>query len=494
MATWLPLASTFTGYAGRYVDPALSFALGWNYWFKYTVQTPNNLTAGALVLQYWVSRETVNPGVFIAVFLVTVFLINYFGVKYFGEVEFWLSSIKIVVIVALMILSIVLAAGGGPNHVVTGFHYWNDPGAFAEYISTGATGRFFAFWSVLTTAVFAFLGSELVGVTVGECANPRKVIPRAIRLTFYRILVFYVGLVLLLGLIIPYNSPQLATSAKAGTSAAASPFVAAIQLSGIKTLPAILNGAILIFVLSAANSGALFVVFLCLKPLSAFIDVLTSIALDLYTSTRTLYALAVEGNAPKIFTWTNKSGIPVPALVMSSLIAFLAFLNVNTSSSVVFTYFVNLTTIFGLLTWISILVTHISFIRARKAQDISDSALVYVAPLGIYGSYCALFFAVIVSIFKGFNYFTHSSVYGNFDYKNFITAYLGIPLYLIMILGFKFTMKSQRVRPEEADFYGGKARIDREEEDYLEKERIRRLDQSATKWERVYDHTIGILF
>lgn len=78
--------------------------------------TPNQLTAAALVLQYWVPREKVNPGVFIAVFLVIIVCINYVGVRFFGELEFWLSSIKVTVIVALIILSLVLALGGGPDH------------------------------------------------------------------------------------------------------------------------------------------------------------------------------------------------------------------------------------------------------------------------------------------------------------------------------------------------------------------------------------------
>jgi len=217
------------------------------------------LTAAALVLQYWVPREKVNPGAFVAVFLVAIILINYFGVKFFGEFEFWLSSIKVVVILGLILLSLVLACGGGPDHDPKGFRYWKNPGAFNWYITgDNDTGRFLAFWSVLTTAVFAYLGIELVGVTVGEAQNPRKVIPRAIRLTFYRILLFYVVLVFLLGMILPYNDPLLKkanSAASKGASASASPFVVAIQISGIQSLPAILNGCILVFVFSAANSG-----------------------------------------------------------------------------------------------------------------------------------------------------------------------------------------------------------------------------------------------
>jgi yeast amino acid transporter len=203
MAAWLPLSSGFTGYASRFCDPALGFALGYTYWFKYIIVTPNQLTAAALIIQYWKSRDEVNPGVFIAVFWVAIVAINYFGIRFFGEFEFWLSTMKVIVICGVIILSLVLALGGGPDHDRKGFRYWSDPGAFAEYIDDGATGKFLAFWSTMVTATFAYLGTELVGVTVGEAQNPRRTIPRAIKLTFYRIVFFYCISVLLLGMIVP---------------------------------------------------------------------------------------------------------------------------------------------------------------------------------------------------------------------------------------------------------------------------------------------------
>ena len=116
MAAWLPLESGFTGYAARFCDPALGFALGYTYWFKYIIVTPNQLTAAALVIQYWVDRETVNPGVFIAVFYVVIIAINYLGIRFFGEIEFWLSSLKVLTICGLILLSLVLVLGGGPDH------------------------------------------------------------------------------------------------------------------------------------------------------------------------------------------------------------------------------------------------------------------------------------------------------------------------------------------------------------------------------------------
>jgi yeast amino acid transporter len=79
-------------------------------------------------MQYWVDRERVNPGVWIAIILVIIIIVNYFGIKFFGEFEFWLSSFKVVTICGVIILTLVLALGGGPDHDRKGFRYWQDPG------------------------------------------------------------------------------------------------------------------------------------------------------------------------------------------------------------------------------------------------------------------------------------------------------------------------------------------------------------------------------
>ena len=106
-------------------------------------------------------------------------------------------------------------------------------------------------------------------------------------------------------------------------------------------------------------------------------------------------------------------------------------MNVADDSRTVFLYFVNLVTIFGLETWISILVTHIYFVKARKAQNLPNSAMPYVAPLGIWGSYFALAMCVLVALTKNFAAFTYDEDYGNFDYKTFITGSAAVSFYSI---------------------------------------------------------------
>lgn len=281
-------------------------------------------------------------------------------------------------------------------------------------------------------------------MTVGEAQNPRKSIPRAIKLTFYRILFFYILSVLLIGTLVPYNSDRLAFATKQTTGASASPFVVAIIESGIRVLPGFINACILVFVISAANS-------------------------DLYVATRVLYSLAKEGNSHRIFARTDARGVPIYALGLCTLIACIAFLNVADDSRVVFGYFVSLVTLFGLLTWISILVTHIYFIRARRAQGLAKADMPYTAPLGIGGSYFALVFCIVIAIFSNFSVFVHvpTRKNPNFDYKKFITGYLGIPLYLLMILGYKVLRESKGTTPTTVDLYTGKDIIDREENAFL---------------------------
>lgn len=159
----------------------------------------------------------------------------------------------------------------------------------------------------MVNALFAYMGSELVGVTFGEAKNPRKVVPQTIKRTFWRLLIFYVGSVFVIGLIVRADDPDLLAANKRSTSASASPFVVAINRANIKILPDIINASLLMFVMSAANS-------------------------DLYIGSRTLYALAAEGKAPRIIMRTNRLGVPYVASAICALFCGLAYLTVDSGS------------------------------------------------------------------------------------------------------------------------------------------------------------------
>lgn len=471
MATYIPLDG-FTSYATRYCDPALGFAVGYSYLFKYLIITPNQLTAAALVIQYWVDRDKVNPGVWITIFLVVIVAINTVGVRYFGEFEFWLSSFKVIVMLGVIIFLFVIMLGGSPNHDRLGFRYWKNPGSFKEYSNShvkieGDLGKFVSFVAVFIYALFAYLGIELTGIVAAEAEDPRRNIPRAIKLTLYRILVFYIVTIFLLGMCVAYNDKRLLAATEAGTSASASPFVVAVQNSGVNVLSHIFNVCVLMFVFSACNS-------------------------DLYVGTRSLYSLAVDGKAPKFFAKTNRWGVPYNAMGGCILFCLLAYMNVSSGSAEIFNYFVNVTSIFGIISWISILITYIYFDRAVRAQGINKSTFAYVAPFQPYGTYFSLFFCCLLALIKNFTVFLGDT----FDYKTFITGYIGVPTFAISFFGYKFYYKTKFIKPEEADLYTYKAAVDFEEEEgkIKEAEKQERLKNGKKDFTWFYDKYMAYLF
>lgn len=455
MATYIPLSDGLAGYGHRYCDRSLGFTMGWSYLLKYVISTANQYVSGALAMQFWISPERVSPAVWITIYIVLVVAINAVGVKYFGEVEFWLCMVKIMVILGLILTLFVIMLGGGPTHDRLGFRYYDNPGAFNHYKDIeGGKGKFVAFVSVLVSAVFAFLGTELVGVTVGEAQNPRRNIPRAIRLTFYRIVVFYIVSVFLLGLCVPYNDPGLQVGSK--TTAAASPFVIAIVTAKINVLPHIINAAILLFTFSSANS-------------------------DLYVCVRTLYGLALRREAPKIFTYTNRFGVPYYSLGICAAITLLAYMAASSSSKSVFNYFVSYVSLFGLLIWASILFTHVRFVKACEAQGVDRSQFAYTAPYTPYSTWVALAFCTLVIFIKNFTVFIEG-----FDYKTFIAGYLALPIFCLLYVGHRIVTKSKLRSPDQVDLFSFKDQIDEEENQFLEEQANKRIG--------FYEKYIGWLF
>ncbi|KAK7014905.1 aa-permease domain-containing protein [Favolaschia claudopus] len=425
MAAYLPHSKGFAGYATRFVDPAMG-------------------CVGQVVVSYWSGGRRVPLEAWLVIFIVFIALVNLLGVRVFGEMEFWFSSIKVIALIGLLLMGIIIDLGGNPHHDRIGFRNWQHPkGPMGHYLLDRVKDEhlsiFLGFWATLTNALFAYIlsGTELVGAE-----NPRKNIPIAIRRTFYRILVFYVGGVFVIGLLVPSTDDSLFTANKAKVGAAASPFVVATTLVGIKTLNHVINSVILICVLSAANS-------------------------DLYIGSRTLYGLAVEGKAPRIFSRVNGRGVPYVSLALCTAFCSLVFLNVSSSSARVFGWFVNLVSTFGAITWMCIAYSHISFMRALKAQGKSRDTLPYKAPFQPYGSWLALISTGIIVFFKGFDAFMP------FQVDKFLTNYIGLPIFVVLFVVYKVIFRTRQIPADKVDLVTGLKVIDEAEQRYIEEEKAR---------------------
>ncbi len=206
----------------------------------------------------------------------------------------------------------------------------------------------------------------------------------------------------------------------------ASPFVVAAQVAGVNRLADAVNGLLLIFTVSAANS-------------------------DIYLASRTVWALGKDGQAPQLMQRTNSRGVPIPAVALSSIFIALGFMNATKSASTVFGYFVSLVTVFGALNWIAILVSYLAMMKGMKAQGIDRAIMPYRNPLLPWGAYIALGLTILVVIFSGYAAFIP-----HFQVDKFMTSYIGIPVYVINILWWKWFKKTKRVKPEEMDLITGR--------------------------------------
>lgn len=74
-------------------------------------------------------------------------------------------------------------------------------------------GGFAAFAQTFVFAFFSFGGIELVAIAAGESAKPYKAVPRAIKATFFRIVLFYILTILTIGLCINHADDTLLTAA-----------------------------------------------------------------------------------------------------------------------------------------------------------------------------------------------------------------------------------------------------------------------------------------
>jgi amino acid transporter len=349
------------------------------------------------------------------------------------------------------ILGIVLNCGGGPEGGYIGGKYWKDPGAF--------NNGFKGLCSVFVNAAFAFAGTELVGLAAAETANPRKSLPTAIKQVFWRIALFYVVCLTLVGLLVPYNNKKL-LSGSSSADAKASPFVIAIENAGIKGLPSVMNVVIMIAVLSVGNSSV-------------------------YGSSRTLAALAEQGQAPRFLAYIDRKGRPIWAIIVASLIGLLCFLAASDKQTEAFGWMMAISGLSSIFTWGSICLCHILFRRAWKLQGHTLNELAFRSQPGVIGSYIGLGFNCLVLIAQfwvGFAPVGYADMTDSARVKSFFNSYLAAPIVIACYLPYKFIYKTKFVKSREVDLTTG--RRDMDVQHLIEQERA---EQAAwPMWKKFY--------
>ena len=414
MATHLPVAGSFEEYSTRYISRSFGFAIGWNYWYNWAITVAAELVAAALVMRYWF--PDVPAWIWSALFLVLLFTLNALSARAYGEGEFWFSLVKVVTVVIFLVLGILMIRGilGGPS---PGFHNWTA--GEAPFVN-GFTG----IMAIFMVAGFSFQGTELVGVAAGEAENPGETVPKAIRTVFLRILLFYIGAIAVIGFLIPYTDPHLLASDVEDVSI--SPFTLVFEHAGVLAAATVMNAVILTAILSAGNSG-------------------------LYASTRMLYALARTGKAPRFLARVNRRGVPMYALLATTLIGMFCFLTTLIGEGEAYVWLINASGLAGFIVWMGIAWSHYRFRKAYVLQGGDPRALVYRAKFFPLGPLVALIMCAVVIVGQGYSLFTS----GDVSLLSLLSSYLGLPIFLALWLGHKLVTKSKPVDLRTADVSPG---------------------------------------
>ena len=322
MAAANPSTGSFADYARQALGGWAGFSVGWLYWYFWVIVVGFEAVAGAKILTYWIDAPLWLLSLGLMVLMTAT---NLFSVSSFGEFEFWFAGIKVFAIIAFLGLGTLFAVGLWPNKGM-------------DFSNLTANGGFFplgvgAIFSSIVVVIFSMVGAEIATIAAAESKDPARAVVRATNSVVTRISIFFVGSVFLLAVILPWNPTQLS----------ASPYVSAFDAMGIPYAATIMNAVVLTAVLSCLNSG-------------------------LYTASRMLFVLSGRREAPAGLVKLSRRGVPMAAILTSTVVGFLCVLAAAISPDTVFLFLLNSSGAVILFVYLLIAVSQL-VLRRRVAAD-----------------------------------------------------------------------------------------------------------------------------
>lgn len=365
-----PGTGSFADYASEHVHPIAGYLAEWANVFQYIVVGISEVVATTEYLRFWwKGTSDWAAGVIIILFLLVA---NLASAKAYATLEFWFAMIKVVTIILMILLgfAVILFGFGNGGHPVGFSNLWSHGGFFTG----GLKGFFFS----MAIIVGSYEGIELIGISAGEVSDPHKAIVKSVKSVLWRILIFYVGAIFVIVTIYPWNK----------LDSIGSPFVTTFAKVGITAAASVINFVVLTAALSGANSG-------------------------IYSSSRMLYKLAHESEAPKTFGHVSKRIVPSHAIIGITSGIFIGFmLNVlaqflNKSLANVFVIVYSSSVLPGMVAWFVILLAELRF--RRKNPHLMENHP-FKLPLYPYSNYFALIMLVVIVVFMFINPETQISV------------------------------------------------------------------------------------
>jgi len=316
---------TFSDFAGDLLGPWAGFVTAWSYWFSWVVVGVADIVAITAYVQL------LAPGtpLFLPALVVPLLLLvlNLPTVAAFGELEFWFALVKVIAILALIVTGAVMIGTKftSPDGVQASLtNIWSDGGMFPH----GSLGFVLGF----QIAIFAFGGIELVGTAAAETKDPETTLPRAINSIPIRVMLFYVGALTVIMAVNPWRT----------IDAGGSPFIGMFTLAGLGIAAIVVNLVVMTSAASSANSG-------------------------LYSTSRMIYGLAVNGNAPRVLSKLSKRKVPQNALMFCCVFLLFGLIMLYAGDSVMraFVVVTSVGSVIVIFTWSMILASYIAYRRRR---------------------------------------------------------------------------------------------------------------------------------
>jgi L-asparagine transporter-like permease len=325
MASATPGLGSFTEYVRLGLGHWAGFLSGWLYWYFWVVVVAIEAIAGASILHGWIALPVWQIGLILMVMLTAV---NLMSSRSYGEFEFWFSSIKVSAIIIFILITGAYALGltsaAGPT-----FANLSQHGGFAPF-------GWVAVLAGMTTVVFSLCGAEIATVAAVESNESTRVISRMTGTIVVRILLFYVLSILLVVSVVPWKEIEPGTS----------PFALALTRTHIPGAATIMNLIVLTAVLSCLNSGV-------------------------YVTSRVLFTLAANGDAPQSMIALSRRRVPARAILIGSSFGYFAVILSVVSPQGVFAFLVNAS---GALMIIIYLLACFAHLRVRRQIEATAPA------------------------------------------------------------------------------------------------------------------------
>lgn len=347
MAVHHPVRGSFAVYTRAHLGGWAGYITGWMFAFEMLIVCLADLTAVGIYMGFWFPNTP--QWIWVAATLLIVGGANLASVRWFGELEFVFTIVKVTAVVAMIIGgAAILAFGLGTNTEVSGVsNLWEHGGFFPN----GVEGMIAAFILVL----FAFGGTEIIGVAGSEAEDPEKSIPQAVNTVPVRILLFYVGAILVILALNPWQS----------ITGEESPFVQIFDTLGVNWAAALLNTVVITAALSAINA-------------------------DLFGAGRVLTGLAKENLAPQIMGKISKNGVPVMTTAIMIVVLILGVVLNAVLPERVFEIVASLATFATVYVWLMILLAQVASRRKMSTEEVSS--LKFPVPFYPFGQYFAIAF------------------------------------------------------------------------------------------------------